>query len=93
MADSQVLLRQMMTHLVAKARGPAVPLATAAIQQIPEFLNQGMPVPMAIRETLHTAIFAAQVKAKHCVGPERHAYDDFITLCREMGARTDFFQS
>ncbi len=90
MADSQVLIRQMMTDLVLKARGPAIALATAAVQQVPEFLNQGMPIGMAIRETLHTAIFAAQVKAKHCVGTERHAFDDFIILCREMEARTEF---
>lgn len=83
-----VFLKIAITRLVTKARGPTHSLAVAAIEQLPKLITLGMPPNVALRETLHTAIYAAQLKAKHCVGSERHVYDDFITLCMEMESQT-----
>ncbi|MFX1563849.1 MAG: hypothetical protein ACFFDP_11160 [Promethearchaeota archaeon] len=84
----EFLLKIAVTRLVTRARGPAQRLAVAAVEQLPKLITLGMPPNVALRETLHTAIYAAQLKSKHCVGSERHVYDDFIALCMEMESQT-----
>lgn len=66
------------------ARGPAMPLAKELLKQIPQFISSGMSVELALREALHLAIYSAQVKARHCVGSERYALEDFIEACWKM---------
>ncbi|MDO8123775.1 MAG: hypothetical protein Q6364_05285, partial [Candidatus Hermodarchaeota archaeon] len=54
----------------------------------PQFLSVGMPVEMALRESLLIAIHSAQLSARHCVGSVRHALDDFIRTCIKMELKT-----
>ena len=70
------------------ARGPAIAIAKGLIEQIPQFLSVGMPVEMALRESLLIAIHSAQLRARQCVGSERYALDDFIRTCIKMESKT-----
>ena len=83
-ADSDYLVRAVLSRLLAEARGPTQPLALAVVEQLPELTMLGMPLEASLREALQTAIHAAQLKARHCVGDERLVFDDFIGLCLEM---------
>lgn len=87
-AKQELFLKYAITRLVTGARGPTHLLAIGAIEQLPKLITLGMPPEIALRETLQTAIHAARLKAKHCVGYERLVYDDFITLCAEMESQT-----
>jgi hypothetical protein len=66
-----------------------LPLAKDLLEQFPKHLAAGMPMRMAVREALLLAIHSAEVKAKHCVGSERYALDDFITNCMKVEAMTE----
>ncbi len=48
-----------------------------------------MSVELALRESLLFAIYSAQIKARHCVGSERHALEDFIEACCQMETLTE----
>jgi hypothetical protein len=87
-AGQDLFLKAALTRLVTRARGPTHRLAVAAVEQLPKLITLGMSPDAAFCETLQTAIHAARLKAKHCVGNERYVYDDFITLCLEMESRT-----
>jgi hypothetical protein len=78
-----------MRHVALQARGSALPLAKGLLEQIPQFLRAGIPAEVALRESLQIAIHSARVRARHCVGSERYALDDFITTCLQMEALTD----
>ena len=80
MSESHWLIKATLQRIARQARGPAVPLAQGLVDQIPHFITLGMPIQNAIRESLLIAIHSAQTRAKHCVGSERHALDDFIEL-------------
>lgn len=84
----ELFLKYAITRLVTGARGPTQLLAIAAVEQLPKLITLGMPPNLALRETLQTAIHAARLKSKHCVGDERLVYDDFISLCVEMEFQT-----
>jgi len=89
MSDIHWLIASVMRSVAFKARGPALPLAKGLLEQIPQFISAGMPIEMALRESLLAAIHTARVKAQHCVGSERYALDDFIGTCLEIEALTD----
>ena len=82
--DSNYLVRAVLSRLLAQARGPTQPLAIAIVEQLPELMTLGMPPEASLREALQTAIHAARLKSRHCVGDERLVFDDFIALCLEM---------
>lgn len=81
---SNYLVRAILSRLLAEARGPTQPLAIAVVEQLPELMTLGIPPEASLREALQTAIHAAQLKARHCVGDERLVFEDFIALCLEM---------
>lgn len=85
--EEQKLAWHLMSHLVLNARGPALSLAKAAMQQYPRLLRGGIPPSVALHETLQNMIFAARVKIQHCVDTERHVFDDFIELCINMDSQ------
>ena len=78
-----------MARLVDQSRGPAKPLARAAVEQVPQLMTLGMTPGAALRESLRTTILAARLRARQCVGSERFAFDDLINLCQETEARLD----
>jgi len=82
--DRNYLVRTALSRLLAEARGPTRPLALAVMEQIPELTTLGMHLEESLREALNTAIYAAWLKARHCVGDERLVFEDFISLCLEM---------
>ena len=84
MIQTHWLISSVKRRIAQQARGPAMPLAKEMIKQIPQFISSGMPVELALRESLLIAIYSAQVKARHCVGSERYALEDFISACWEM---------
>ena len=89
MSESHWLIRSTLRQVTLQARGPAVAIAKGMFEQIPQFLSVGMPVEIALRESLIIAIHAAQLKSYHCVGSERHALDDFISTCIKMESKTE----
>lgn len=82
-----------MRRVALQARGPALPLAKSMLEQIPQFISAGMPVEVALRESLLLAIHSARVMVRHCVGNERFALDDFITTCLQLEAETEYLLS
>ena len=84
MVDSSYLVKAVLSRLLTEARGPTRSLAIAVVQQLPELRTLGMPPESSLREALETAIHAARLKARHCVGDERLVFEDFIALCLEM---------
>jgi hypothetical protein len=81
---SNYLVRAVLSRLLAEARGPTQPLTIAVVEQLPELMTRGMPPEASLREALLTAIHAARLKARHCVGDKRLVFEDFIALCLEM---------
>ena len=88
MSESHWLIRSTVREVASQARGPAVAIAKGMLEQIPQFLSVGMPVEIALRESLIIAIHAAELRARHCVGSDRHALDDFIRTCIKMESKT-----
>ncbi|MFX1301521.1 MAG: hypothetical protein ACFFDE_11380 [Promethearchaeota archaeon] len=88
MSESHWLIKSTLRQVALQARGPAVAIAKGMLEQIPQFLSVGMPVEIALRESLIIAIHAAQLKSHHCVGSDRHALDDFIRMCIKMESKT-----
>lgn len=88
LSEPHWLIRSTMREVAMQARGPAVAIAKGMLEQIPQFLFAGMPIEMALRESLLIAIHSAQLRARHCVGSERHALDDFIRTCIKMESKT-----
>jgi hypothetical protein len=88
MKEYHWLITSAMEHVVKTARGPALPLAKGMMEQIPQFISAGMPIELALRESLLLAIHSAQVKARHSVGTERFVFEDFISSCRKIEAET-----
>ena len=88
MSESHWLINATLKRIALKARGPAVPLAQSLVDQIPHFITLGMPIENAVRESLLIAIHSAQVRARHCVGIERQALDDFIETCLKIKSET-----
>lgn len=78
-----------MKRIILNARGPTLSLAKGLLEQIPQFMSAGMPVEIALRESLLLAIYAAQLKARHCVGSERSPFEDFIKACMDMKAEAE----
>ncbi|MFX1564812.1 MAG: hypothetical protein ACFFCH_02355 [Promethearchaeota archaeon] len=89
MKKPQWLIDSVMRRITVQARGPALPLAKGLLEQISQYIVAGMPVKMALRESLLLAIHSAQVEVKHCVGSERYALDDFISNCMKVEAMTE----
>jgi len=76
-----LLVHELLEQLVLLSRGSARRLAMAACEQFPHFLTLGMPAGVALRETMDTVIHMARVAMRYSVGVERHALEDFITMC------------
>jgi len=93
MNEHQWLITSAMQRVALQARGPALPLAKGLLEQIPQFISAGMPVELALRESLLLAIHSARVKVRHCVGSERFALDDFIATCLRLEAETEHLLS
>ncbi|MFX1508727.1 MAG: hypothetical protein ACFFBR_00335 [Promethearchaeota archaeon] len=89
MTKSHWLIYSVLGRVAVQARGPALPLAKGLLELISQYIASGMPVKMALRESLLLAIHSAQVKAKHCVGSERYALDDFINYCMNIEVMTE----
>ncbi len=89
MSEHHWLIKSTMNRVVLNARGPAVPLAKGLLEQIPQFMSGGMPVEIALRESLLLAIYAAQLKVRHCVGSERNPFEDFIKACMDLKAEAE----
>ena len=89
MTENHWLISSIMRRVALKARGPALPLAKGILEQIPQYISAGMPIEMALRESLLLAIHSAKIKIRHCVGSERYALDDFIATCMKMEALTE----
>ncbi|MFX1475352.1 MAG: hypothetical protein ACFFCO_07745 [Promethearchaeota archaeon] len=87
--DPRIFVRAAMARLVEQSRGPARPLALAAVDQVPQLMTLGMTPSAALRESLRTTIVAARLRARHCIGTERFAFDDLVNLCQETEARLD----
>ena len=90
MSESLWLIRAAINRVILNARGPALPLAKLMLEQIPQFLSVGMSLVTAFRESLLIVIHTAQARARHCVGTERHALDDFIRTCVEMETEAEY---
>ncbi|MDO8124361.1 MAG: hypothetical protein Q6364_08295, partial [Candidatus Hermodarchaeota archaeon] len=60
MSEPHWLIRSTMREVAMHARGPAIAIAKGMLEQIPQFLSVGMPVEMALRESLLIAIHSAQ---------------------------------
>jgi hypothetical protein len=82
------LITSLIRRVTQQARGPALPIVRGMAEQIPQFVSAGMSVEEACRESLLLAIRSAQIKAQYCVGTERFALDDFISVCSNMEALT-----
>ena len=89
MVDPRIIVRAAMARLVDQSRGPARPLALAAVEQVPQLMTLGMTPSAALRESLRTTILAARLRTRHLIGTERFAFDDLINLCQETEARLD----
>ncbi len=89
MTKNHWLINSVIRHVALQARGPALHLTKVMIEQIPQHISAGMPVEMALRESLLLAIHSARIRVQHCVGSERHALDDFISACLEMETLTE----
>ncbi|MFW9831561.1 MAG: hypothetical protein ACFFD8_07275 [Candidatus Thorarchaeota archaeon] len=89
MSGDHWLINATMRRVALKARGPAISLAKGLLEQIPQFMSAGMSVETAVRESLLIAIRSAQLRARHCVGSERYALDDFIDACLKMESQTE----
>jgi hypothetical protein len=84
MMGSSYLVKAALSQLLAGSRGATQPLAIAVLEQLPELVTLGMPPEASLCAALQTAIHAARLKARHCVGDERLVFEDFIALCSQM---------
>ncbi len=93
MIQSHWLISSVIRRVAQQARGPALPLAKEMLRQIPQLISSGMSVELALRESLLLAIYSAQIKARQCVGSERHALEDFIATCSQIENLTEHLYS
>lgn len=88
-ADSQFYISAILSKIFNTTRGPARYIAKMVMEQVLQFMRLGMPTEIALCETLQAAIHLAEMRVKHCVGSERHPFDDLIQLCSEIISRTN----
>lgn len=87
--DSHLFLSAILSKIFKTTRGPAQYIAKMVMEQVPQFMRWGMPKEIVLYETLRAAIHLAEIRVKHCVGTERHPFDDLIQLCSEIISRTN----
>lgn len=87
--DSQLFINAILSKIFHTTLGSARYIAKMVMEQVPQFMRLGMPTEIALCETLRTAIHLAEIRAKHCIGSERHPFDDLIQLCSDIISKTN----